>query len=124
VLVRLAVRDDAGQARRALKALSAAEVIAVSTAALCELVWVLRSAYEFSPQEIMAAIAPLIHAGNVVVDSVAVEAGMKMLQHGGDFADGVIALDGARLGGEIFLSFDKKAVSCATGLGRSARFVE
>ena len=33
-----------------------------------------------------------------------------MLAAGGDFADGVIAFDGRRLGGEVFASFDRKAV--------------
>lgn len=36
---------------------------------------------------------------NVVLNGPAVEAGLSMLEAGGDFADGVIALDGQRLGG-------------------------
>ncbi len=43
---------------------------------------------------------------NVVVNRPAVEAGLSALHSGGDFADGVIAYDGAWLGGEIFVSFD------------------
>ncbi len=38
-------------------------------------------------------------------------AGLLMLDAGGDFADGVIAWEGKRLGGETFASFDKKAVT-------------
>ncbi len=33
-----------------------------------------------------------------------------MLEDGGDFADGVIAFEGRRLGGETFVSFDRLAV--------------
>ncbi len=32
-----------------------------------------------------------------------------MLVAGGDFADGIIAFEGRRLGGDIFVTFDKKA---------------
>ncbi len=31
---------------------------------------------------------------------------------GGDFADGVIAYEGRWLGGETFVSFDRKAARC------------
>ena len=38
----------------------------------------------------------------------------------GDFADGLIAYDGAWLGGETFVSFDKKAVSLLAKQGLHA----
>ena len=41
----------------------------------------------------------------------AVEAGLALLQSGGDFAVGVIAHEGTWLDEETFVSFDKKAVS-------------
>jgi predicted nucleic-acid-binding protein len=41
----------------------------------------------------------------------AVEAGLAILESGGDFADGVIAYEGNWLGGETFASFDKDAVA-------------
>ncbi len=43
-----------------------------------------------------------------------------MLAGGGDFADGVIAHEGYWLGGEAFISFDKKAVSLILAEGRQA----
>jgi predicted nucleic-acid-binding protein len=45
-----------------------------------------------------------------VLDEVA--AGLTMMQHGGDFADGVIAYTGHKMahGNAVFISFDKKAV--------------
>ena len=36
---------------------------------------------------------------------------------GGDFADGVIVMEGRMLGGETLLSFDKKAVKLAGEMG-------
>jgi predicted nucleic-acid-binding protein len=44
-----------------------------------------------------------------------------MLDAGGDFADGVIAYEGRWLGGETFVSFDKKAVEKLSAAGASAR---
>ncbi len=40
---------------------------------------------------------------------------------GGDFAGGVIAHAGARLGREVVASFDRRAVKLRTGHGRIAR---
>ena len=40
---------------------------------------------------------------------------------GGDFADGVMAWEGAWLGGETFISFDKKAVALLSKRGVAAR---
>ena len=45
------------------------------------------------------------------------------LEAGGDFADGVIAYEGCWLGGETFVSFDKKAVTLLTAAGQSARLL-
>ena len=40
-----------------------------------------------------------------------------MLEAGGDFADGVIAFEGRWLGGDTFVSFDKKAVALLKAQG-------
>jgi predicted nucleic-acid-binding protein len=55
------------------------------------------------------------------VNRPAAEAGLAVLDAGGDFADGVIAFEGAQLGGEIFVSFDTNAVRILRGRGESAR---
>jgi predicted nucleic-acid-binding protein len=65
----------------------------------------------------------LIDTGNVVLNRPAVEAGLRVLDAGGDFADGVIAYEGAWLGGETFVSFDREAVSLITGEGRQGRLL-
>jgi predicted nucleic-acid-binding protein len=51
----------------------------------------------------------------------AVEAGLAVLEAGGDFADGAIAHEGSWLGGETFVSFDKKAVALLAAQGQPAR---
>jgi predicted nucleic-acid-binding protein len=121
VLVRAVVRDDKRQAEAAAKLLRSADLLAVAVSSLCELVWVLRRVYGFSATEAAAAIRALIGAGNVAVDRPTVEAGLAMLDAGGDFADGVIAYEGRWLGAETFVSFDKKAVEMLSSAGVSAR---
>jgi predicted nucleic-acid-binding protein len=124
ILIRAVVSDDAKQAQAAAKLLREAEVIAVSLPSLCEFVWVLRRVYRFQPEEISEAVEALLKAGNVAVNRPAVDAGVAILRAGGDFADGVVAYDGNWLGGETFVSFDKKAVSLIAKQGQKAKLLE
>ena len=121
VLVRAAVRDDAGQANAATKLMSRAEMVAIALSTLCEFVWVLRRVYRFRSDEIAKAIRLLLAAENVETNRPAVEAGLAMLDRGEDFADGVIAYEGQWLGAETFVSFDKKAVEMLKAQGVPAR---
>jgi len=52
-----------------------------------------------------------------------VEAGLALLDAGGDFADGVIAYEGSWLGAEVFVSFDKKAVKLMEAQGETVRLL-
>lgn len=123
VLVRAVVQDDPTQARIAAKILTDAELIAVALPCLCEFVWVLLRVYGFQPSDAADAIRALLAAANVEVNRAAVEAGLSVLEAGGDFADGVIAYEGNWLGGETFVSFDKKAVALLKSQGQSARLL-
>ncbi|ROZ63127.1 type II toxin-antitoxin system VapC family toxin [Ramlibacter sp. WS9] len=123
VLVRAVVRDDLPQARAAAKVLTDAELIAVALPCLCEFVWVLRKVYGFQPSDAATAIRALLAAANVEVNRPAVEAGLSILEAGGDFADGIIAYEGTWLGGETFVSFDKKAVTLLMAQGQPARLL-
>jgi predicted nucleic-acid-binding protein len=123
ILVRAVVRDDEKQARAAAKLLKEAELIAVSLPCLCEFVWVLSRVYRFGQQDISAAIVALLDASNVVVNHSAVDAGLAVLNAGGDFADGLIANEGSWLGGETFVSFDKKAVALLSKQGQTAKLL-
>ena len=123
VLVRAVMRDDPAQASVAAKVLIDAKLIAVALPCLCEFVWVLLRVYDFQPSDAATAIRALLAAANVEVNRPAVEVGLSVLEAGGDFADGVIAYEGNWLGGETFVSFDKKAVALLTAQGRSARLL-
>ncbi|MGC9217681.1 hypothetical protein [Acidithiobacillus sp.] len=65
----------------------------------------------------------MINSVNVSANRPAVEAGLALLDLGGDFADGVIAYEGSWLGGETFVSFDRKAVKLIEAQGESARLL-
>lgn len=123
VLVRAVVGDDVKQAQAAARLLKGADLIAVSLPALCEFVWVLRRVYNFGLPDISTAIEALLSAGNVSVNRPAVDAGLAVLNEGGDFADGLIAYEGSWLGGETFVSFDKKAVTLVVKQGQQARLL-
>lgn len=123
VLVRALVRDDPAQADVAASVLTDAELIAVALPCLCEFVWVLLRVYGFQQADAASAIRALLAAANVEVNRPAVEAGLLVLDAGGDFADGVIAYEGNWLGGETFVSFDKKAVVLLTAQGQSTRLL-
>ncbi|MGY4499040.1 putative nucleic-acid-binding protein [Bradyrhizobium sp. GM24.11] len=121
VLVRVLVGDDVEQSKAAEAVLKKADVVAISIPALCELVWVLSRGYKTSAENIAASIRHLISASNVVVNRALAEAGLALLDAGGDFADGVIAHEGYWLGAETFVSFDKKAVKLVEASGGLAR---
>ncbi len=121
VLVRAAIRDDPGQTDAATRAMARAETLAITPSSLCEFVWVLRSVYGYRAPRIAEAIRRLLAAENVQTNHPAAEAGLAMLEAGGDFADGVIAYEGRWLGAETFVSFDKKAVEMLSAAGVSAR---
>ena len=117
VLVRADMRDDLAQAEVAAKVLTDAELIAVALPCLCEFVWVPLRVYGLQPTDAASAIRALLATANVAMNRPAVEAGLRVLDAGGDFADGVIAYEGHWLGAEALVSFDKKAVSLLAAQG-------
>jgi predicted nucleic-acid-binding protein len=123
VLARAILQDDAAQCRTARNLLKSATLIAVSLPSLCELVWISRQGAKLSRENVSSAIRALLDAGNVVMNRPAVEAGLTLLEAGGDFADGIMAHEGKWLGGETFVSFDKKAVTLLSRHGEAARLL-
>lgn len=123
LLVRVAVMDDPAQSTAAANALLEADAVAVALPSLCEFVWVLMRGYERSAADVTAAIRKLINSATVLIDRPAAEAGLAVLEMGGDFADGVIAFEGRRLGGTVFTSFDKQVVDLIEATGGAARLL-
>jgi predicted nucleic-acid-binding protein len=124
VLLRAVLDDDPAQSRTARHVLSSSEEIIVGKHALCELVWVLSQTYKLPKDQIAQTVSALLNAKNVITDNAAAEAGLKTMKMGADFADGVIAHEGAMAGGEEFVSFDKKAVTAMTKQGVRAKLLK
>ncbi len=123
LLIRVITEDNEQQSRVAQTALKKAELVAISIPALCELAWVLSQGYKVPSSLVAEAIRRLINGANVVINRPATEAGLALLDAGGDFADGVIAYEGSWLGADTFVSFDKKAVKLIEAQGRSAQLL-
>ncbi len=123
VLVRAVLQDDANQAKIASNILKEASLIAISLPCLCELVWILSRGARLSKGDVAVTIRDLLEAGNVVMNRQAVEAGLVILEAGGDFADGVMAYEGSWLGGETFISFDKQAIDLISRQGQAAKLL-
>lgn len=123
VLVRAVLQDDAKQADVATRVLKDASLIAVSLPCLCELVWILRRGAGLPKEDVSATIRDLLNSGNVAMNRPAVEAGLAVLEAGGDFADGIIAYEGSWLGGETFVSFDRQAVELISRQGQAAELL-
>jgi predicted nucleic-acid-binding protein len=120
VLVRAMVSDNAQQSKAAQAVLKKADMVAVAIPALCELVWVLSQGYKIPSGDISEAIRRLINCANVAVNRPAAEAGLVLMDAGGDFADAAIAYEGNWLGAKSFVSFDKRAVELMEAQGGSA----
>ena len=123
VLLRYVLADDPVQYRLALEIMKRAEAVVVTNVALCELAWVLRSRYGVSRENIAATISGLRETSNIELDGAAVDVGLSMLELGADFADGVIAYEGRWLGGETFVSFDKRAVAVVAKQGMKTQLL-
>jgi predicted nucleic-acid-binding protein len=123
VLVRAITGDDERQSRVAQARLANADMVALAMPVLCELVWVLSQGYKIPSAEIAETIRRLMAGANVVLNRPAAEAGLALLDAGGDFADGVIAYEGNWLGAETFVSFDTKAVKLMDAQGKPARLL-
>jgi len=123
VLLRIIIRDDLHQAGVAEDALRQATLIAISLPTVCELAWVLKRGYRQTSAQIASVISSLLDIRTVRIDHAPVAAGLAMLEAGGDFADGVIAYEGRKIGGEILLTFDKKAAALMVQSGKAVKLL-
>ena len=120
LLVRFFTKDNEKQAQKVIDIFTKSSKIIVPTNVLCELVWVLSSSYKFHTDFIAERIEKLIQNPKIIVKNTEVDFGLKMLEHNGDFADGINAISGMQMALEqevAFASFDKKAVKILRNLG-------
>jgi predicted nucleic acid-binding protein len=133
VLIRLVLDDDPHQSTVAFEVVESATSIIVPTPVFCEFVWVLRTVRnsagtkKYTRKMIAESIREFIEFDHVSIADDEVEAGLKMLEAGGDFADGVIEYIGrtfARNAKTTFFSFDRNAVDKLAKSGLSALLLQ
>ncbi len=113
VLVRFVVADDAQQGERAraliAKAVAREEKLFVSDLVLCELVWVLESAYRFSRPVVARTLVRILAARALAFrDSAALARSVEAFSRGkGDFADYVVLAHARDAGCESVATFDR-----------------
>lgn len=118
VIVRFLTGDDPAQARRARRLIET-ETVFVSTTALLETEWVLRSAYGYSAALAQKALAAFAGLPRVVLeDAPLVAAALACMARGMDFADALHL--GRAEGCAAFASFDKRLARLARSLGGRA----
>jgi predicted nucleic-acid-binding protein len=113
VLVRYLVRDDKKQAERASAyikhAADAGERFFINRIVLCELVWVLESAYQFSRGEIAGALEKMLGIKQFEIDSkdVVRQAIQDYHRNKGDLADHLIGRFNHSMGCDRTITFDR-----------------
>ena len=116
VLVRLLVADDGDQAERAARYIrrhcSADDPGFVNRVVLCELVWVLESAYGFARADIADVLERLFRAAQFRIEnSDAARAALHLYRTAGaDFADALVGRCNRDAGCEATATFDRRAV--------------
>ncbi len=113
VLVRYLMQDDAAQARLASTVIESAagrgERLRLSAVTVCELVWVLESAYHQPRADVARALAQIVRTADFDLEHVdhvrqAIE---QYRSTPVDFADALIALVNEAAGCEHTLTFDR-----------------
>lgn len=114
VLVRYLVNDDVQQSQLAQQFFqnycSLHEPCYISSIVLCELVWVLESAYRYSSVQVADVLQQLIETQGLEIENLG-NAWQAVAQYrkGLDFSDALIGLNNQSSGCSVTLTFDKKA---------------
>jgi len=122
ILLRFILADDEDQYQATIRLIEAAKSITIPTIVFCETVWVLKH-YKIDRDTIVKQIRTIAQSEKVFVADDEVEAGLELMESGGDFADGVVAYVGRKLSPSrtaVFSSFDKNAVRLLSQRGHSA----
>jgi predicted nucleic-acid-binding protein len=113
VLVRYLTQDEPTQARKANALIDSAagqgERLHVDVVVLCEVVWVLRGAYEFSKESVVDAISRILEAAQFSVeDRDLLRLALEAYRTGqGDLADYVLGQRNRRAGCDATMTFDR-----------------
>jgi predicted nucleic-acid-binding protein len=112
VLVRYLVRDDRKQAEKASVAIHRAAALGkrcyINHIVLCELVWVLGSAYDYSKKEIAGVLDMILVTKQFEIDAkdIVIQAINDYRNESGDFADYLIGRTNRAKGCDTTATFD------------------
>jgi predicted nucleic-acid-binding protein len=113
VLVRYLTQDDPAQTRRAnaviTDTLDRGDRCAIALVALCEMVWVLRDAYDLDRATIASTLERVLDTAEFVVEAsdIARRALADYRRGAGDFADYVIGWRNRQSACEVTATFDR-----------------
>ncbi len=118
VLVRYIAQDDAKQSARAttlINSLSSENPGFITLVALVELVWVMKSCYNATKEEIVAILETLMRTQELVVENAetAIRALTVFSGSKADFSDCLIERSAQKAGCEYTVTFDGNAVKAA-----------
>lgn len=116
VLVRYLTQDDPKQSAQVdavIERLSAEQPGVISHIVLCELVWVLARAYQYSRAQITEVIHAVLTCQEFRIERVdmAELAFLDYQQGNADFSDYLLARRHQQMGAEYTVTFDRKAAS-------------
>jgi predicted nucleic-acid-binding protein len=120
VLVRYLTRDDPTQFAKAAAFIDAAadrgEQFVINTAVLCELTWVLRTAYGYSREEIAGALEQILATAQFEVERLddARQALGDFRSTKADFSDALIGRTNRSLGAPHTITFDRSLKAVET----------
>jgi predicted nucleic-acid-binding protein len=117
VLLRAILNDDTAQTEKARELLAEAEEVVLTFVALAELDWVLRKQAKWPRETVVEVLQRILSNPNVRYHRWTVDEGLAALEAGADFADGIIAYDGAWQHGETYATFDQKAAAVMQARG-------
>lgn len=112
IVIRILTGDDQGQADKARELIAKSDIF-VATTVFLECEWVLRSAYGFPGDQIVAGLRAFAGLPRVQLEDPAlVSQALDWAERGMDFAD-ALHLGGAE-GCSSFVTFDRKLAKAAT----------
>jgi len=113
VLVRYLTQDDEKQAEAAAKTIEGAaargERMLIQPIILCELVWVLESAYDFPKSDLLRGLEGILQTAQFeIVEKDVIWQALSDYRRGkGDFSDYYLGRANVKAGAAITLTFDK-----------------
>ena len=118
VLVRYLTQDDLVQAKKATAIIEGAatggERLLIHPVVLCELVWVLETAYDYTRTEMASILDRILRTAQFEIpQKETVWSAWADYRSGkGDFADHLIGREGERLGAQQTVTFDRELKGC------------